>query len=89
MRDWWDVSSGAGEKGRRGTPEEGGEVHAHAQKDAGEVGMLFDLLLFTVILVCASVWFWIGIRLLLPVVWQVIWGEDIKLFIREMLGPRR
>ena len=44
--------------------------------------MLWDLLIFTLILVCAGVCFWFLIRLLLPVVWHA----DIKPLIDEMLG---
>lgn len=47
--------------------------------------MLFDLLIFELILVCAAVVDWFMIRLLLPVVWHA----DIKPLIDEMLGPRR
>jgi len=47
--------------------------------------MLFDLLIFELILICAGVCFWFLIRLLLP----VVWNADIKPLVERMLGPRR
>lgn len=57
----------------------------HAPADVGEIGMLLDLLIFELILVCAGVCFYVVIRCLLPLVWDA----EIKPFIREFLGPRR
>ncbi len=47
--------------------------------------MFWAWVILVVSLACAVVWFWIAIRLLLPVVWEA----DIKPLIEEMLGPRR
>ncbi len=64
--------------------DDGERRKANAPADVGEL-MLWAWLILVVSLACAVLWFWIAIRLLLPVVWDA----EIKPFIREMLGPRR
>lgn len=47
--------------------------------------MLWDLLIFELVLVCGGVCCWFVIRLLFPVVWHA----DIKPLLERILGPRR
>jgi len=68
----------------RTAPQEGGEVHAHAQKDAGEVGMLGKYLIFL-----GMVYSLAALGFVIWLFFPVVWHADIKPFIEEMLGPRR
>ncbi len=69
----------------RAAPQEGGEVHAHAQKDAGEVGMLGKYLIFLGLVYSLAalgfvIWF------LFPVVWHAEIKPRTRRLIEEMLG---